>query len=1158
MYKKNVALTRKCSCMPFKFLLTMKLVFIFLLSGFLQVSAAGYAQRVSISLKNAHLKEVFTLLRKQCGYDFLYNSTDLKNSKPVSLSVNNELLNDALEKCLINQNLVFKISGTTVLIQKKAQSVVPQIQLINLTGKVVDTDNRPISGVGVRVKSTRQGTVTDLNGSYKITVPAEEDVLIFSFVGFSTQEKKVGKNTTINVVLKEEDRGLDEVAIVQVGYGEVKRSDLTSSIASVNVTDLQKAPVRSFEEALAGRVAGVQVTGTDGQPGQPLNIVVRGNSSFNYDNSPLYIIDGFALENPDNNAINPAEIESIDILKDASATAIYGSRGANGVVIITTKKGKLGATVIAYEGYYGVSTVTKRMDLMGPYDFVRMQGEIDAFGTKKTYYVDGKTLESYRNLKGLDFQDEMFRNGPFSNHTLSARGGNDQSKFSLSGSLTDQDGVIVNSGFKRKQGRFNLEQKLKPNLKIFANVNYAESEQNGTIPRNQTASDGGGNKIAYNLLYNVWAYRPITGSGDSEILLDSFLDESDDPYAGSLFNPLASAKNESNMNYNSNFNTNGFLEYNINKEFTLKITGGISVGRGRNDQFYNTQTRSGTPLTPYGQRNGVNGSRREYEADNYSNENILSYRKKFNKHHDLTAMVVFSQQYNKYRSTSQHANKLPNENLGIDDLENGQAGARSVEATRSSLISLASRLNYSYMNRYLFNVNIRRDGSSKFRQHFGYFPSTSFAWKLGEERFMKNVSFLNNAKVRLSYGLSGNNRIGDFAYLSRIGTSNTTGFVTVGNMLEQIYYQTSLGNDDLKWETTKSFDVGIEFGLFKSRLNFEFDYYRKSTSDLLFTSNIANSTGFSTAISNVGSTRNEGLEFTLGSKNVKTKNFSWNSNFNISLNKNKLLGLSNVEEMSILSKVYFDLNFDFPSYIARVNHPMAMMYGYVYDGNYQYSDFYQSPSGAYIVRNDVVTAVGGQTGQTRADLKPGDPKYRDVNGDGKIDDNDRTVIGDPNPDFIGGFSNNFSYKNFDLNVFFQFSYGNDVLNANRLTMERSTARYNQFVSFNDRWTPDNPSNYAPRVSGVGVNVFSSRVIEDGSFLRLKTVSLGYNIPLELLKTYKIASVRAYTSAQNLWLWSNYSGPDPEANTKGFGRTPGFDFSAYPTARIITFGLNVTF
>lgn len=1050
-----------------------------------------------------------------------------------------------------------KICRLTLMILLSVFIMDATAQQVNVSGTVED-EAGPLPGVNIRVKGSTTGTSTNSEGAFKLDKVNSKTVLVFSSVGFITKEILVGKQNIIKVKLEPNQNSLNEVAIVQVGYGGVKRGDLTSSVASVNIADLQKAPVRSFEEALAGRVAGVQVTSSDGQPGESMNIVVRGNSSFNYSNSPLYIIDGFAIEGPDNNAINPSEIESIDILKDASATAIYGSRGANGVVIITTKKGKIGTPVITYDGYYGISKATSRVSLMSPYDFVRMQGEINAANTQNTYYTDGKTLESYRNLNGLDFQDQLYQNAAFSNHTLSARGGTDQSRFSLSGSLTDQDGVIINSGFKRKQGRFNLEQKLRPNLKVFANVNYAESEQNGTIPRNQTSSTGG-NDLGYNLLYNVWTYRPIAGNGASDEILEQLVDDSDGSLGGVRVNPLSSAKNESNLNYRSNLNTNGFLEYNISKELTLRVTGGISVERGRNDQFYNSKTRSGSPLTQQGAANGVNGSRREFETDNYSNENILTYRKKFNSKHDLTAMAVFSQQYYKYRSTYIQANQLPNENLGIDDLENGQVGTRTLEASSNSLISLAARVNYAYMNKYLFNVNIRRDGSSKFRQHYGYFPSASFAWKLGEEQFMKNLTFLSNAKLRLSYGLTGNNRIGDFAYLSRIGTSNTNGFVTFGNALEQAYYQTAVGNDELKWESTGAFDAGFEFGLFNSRLNFEFDYYRKSTYDLLFVSNIATSTGFSTAVNNVGKTRNQGYEFTLTSDNIKGKNFSWSSNFNLSINKNKLMGLSSVEELSILSTAgSFDQYFNTPGYIARVNHPMAMMYGYVYDGNYQYSDFYKLPSGAYLLRNEVAAGVSGQTGQTRANLQPGDPKYRDVNGDGQIDDNDRTIIGDPNPDFIGGFSNNFSYKNFDLNVFFQFSNGNDVLNANRLVLERATGLgYNQFSSYNNRWTADNPGNYAPRVLATGVNVFSSRVIEDGSFLRLKTVSLGYNVPSKFLNKYKIRSIRAYTSAQNLWLWTNYSGPDPEANTKGFGRTPAFDFSAYPRARTVTFGLNIT-
>lgn len=1058
-------------------------------------------------------------------------------------------------------NVVFKIVllmlffSTAIIYNALAQN---KSKII--TGTVRD-QIEVLPGVIVTVKGKPNvSALTDKAGKYKITVASTDNVLVFNFLGFTAQEVSINDKTIIDVRLEQSNIILNEVAVVEIGYGQVKRADLTSAVGSVNMADLQKAPVRSFEEALAGRVAGVQVTGTDGQPGEGLNVVIRGNSSVNYSNSPLYVIDGFPIENPDNNAINPSDIESIDILKDASATAIYGSRGANGVVIINTKRGNIGQPTVEYNASYGLSRVTSQVDLMNPYQFLELQFAIDSNRTKNSYFTNGKTLESYKDVEGVDFQNFLFRDAAFYNHAISLKGGTNNTKYFFSGSLTGTDGVIINSDFNRKQGRLNIEQKINNKLKAFANINYADSYRNGTIPRDQTSSVSG-NDARYNLLYNVWSYRPINGTGNLDDLTSDLIDDSDiGGNAGVRVNPILSAENESSKYYLTNLDINGFLEYSFSNDLKLKVTAGLSNAGSRNDRFFNSNTRSGSPLTTQGATNGVNGSRAIGETIVYSNENILTYRKRFNKNHDLMLVGVFSQNYRNDRSTFLSANLLPNESLGIDDLESGQVANRSLTNTQNALIGYAARANYNMYNKYLFNFNFRADGSSKFNDKYGYFPSASFAWRLSEEKFFKNIKQISSAKFRISYGVTGNNRIGDFDYLSRIGTNINRGFVGFGNELSTAFYQLTLGNEDLKWETTKSFDTGLEVSLFRNKINLEVDYYNKTTSDLLFLARIAPSSGFNTVTRNIGETNNSGFEFTVTTNNFKSKSFSWSSNFNIAFNRNKLVALSDPSQLSLVSIVgSFDQNFGTGSYIAKIGEPIAQMYGYVYEGNYQYTDFYQSPSGAYILKNDVIAPDGGLTSAFRNTVQPGDPKYKDVNGDGVVNDFDLTIIGNPNPDFVGGFSNNFTFKNFDLNVFLQFSYGNDVLNANRLQLERpSLYAYNQFASYADRWTPTNPSNYAPRVLAPGTNVFSSRVIEDGSFIRLKTVSFGYNLPTKFLKKFDIKSLRVFSSAQNLITLTNYSGPDPEANTKGFGLTPGFDFSAYPRSLTVTMGLNVSF
>lgn len=1040
-----------------------------------------------------------------------------------------------------------------------------------ITGVVRTTSGETLTDVTVTIKGTATATTTNAEGRYIIKVPSTKSILFFTSVGMSSHEIVVGNNRVIDVSLTPNAANLEDVVVI--GYGSVKKKDATGAVSRVNIIDLQKAPVRSFEEALAGRVAGVQVSSTDGQPGDALNIVIRGSNSVTGNNSPLYVIDGFPIESPDNNVLNPTDIESIDILKDASATAIYGARGANGVIVITTKRGKVGPPVINYSGYYGISQVTKRMDVMNPYDFVRMQLEINPTGNTATYLTRGnKTLEDYRNVEGLDFQDELFKKGPFSNHYLSISGGTAQTKYTISGSLTNQDGVVIFSGFKRGQGRVTLDQQVTSKLKVGINTNYTYSESNGTTPRNQTSAIGG-NDIAFNLLQNVWAYRPVTGK---DSLDDDLLNELADPDAvpgDPRVNPLFSAQNEYNKRMNNTFVANLYAEYAITNNLKFRTTGGANISKGRNEIFNNTKTRGGSPLTSQGQNNGVNGSVVNIETNDYVNENTLTYTKSFNKNNVLTALGIYSIQYNRTRSTGFSAIKVPNEALGISGLDEGQIATNTSNSSEYALQSFAARLNYSLYNKYLFTASLRADGSSKFDPNgpnqYGYFPSAAFAWKLGDEKFIKNIKAISSAKFRASYGVTGNNRIGAFDYLSQITFyNNRNAFYSFGNILTQAFTIERLGNPNLKWESTGQFDIGLELGFFKDRILFEADVYKKRTYDLLLSTPLPTNSGFTSITSNVGKTQNQGIEFTLNTINVKNKNFSWNSNFNISFNRNKILDLNGSDDR-IISVVGGQGNAlsAVPGYIAKIGKPISQMYGFVYVGNYQLTDFDLLPNGVYVLKDNIPHA-GGSANVIRANQKPGDPKYADVNGDGLINDDDITVIGDPNPIHIGGFSNNFTYKNFDLNVFLQWSYGNEVYNANRVQFEGGTPlgsgnSMNQYTSYNNRWTFDNPSNEYFRAFAIngqypnGTRVTSSRVVEDASFLRLKTIQLGYNVTGRFIKRVGLRSLRAYASAQNIHTWTKYTGMDPEVNVRGLGLTAGYDFSAYPRALTYTFGVNIS-
>jgi len=1036
-----------------------------------------------------------------------------------------------------------------------------------VTGLVNDAKNESLPGATVRVKGTQTATVTGIDGKYTIKVTDNHSILIFSFVGAVTKEVPVGEKSVVNVTMEDSPSSLNEVVVI--GYGQRAKKDLTGSVGTASVADMQKAVVRSFEESLAGRVAGVQVSSGDGQPGDALNIVIRGNNSVTGNNSPLYVIDGFPIENPDNNIINPSEIESLTVLKDASSTAIYGARGANGVIIITTKRGKKGEPTVNYNGYYGVSNTTKRMQLMDPYEFVRLQLDVAPTTTTPTFATDtylknGITLDNYKGVSGINWQEQVYRKAPFTNHNVSLSGGTDNTKYFVSGSYTNQQGVVIASDYMRGQGRISLDQQVNKRLKVGVTTNYTNSISNGTIPRNQTSSLSG-NDINFNLLYSAWSYRPIAGA-DNLNSLDENLVDPDLITGDQRVNPIISAQNEYNRRINNVFITNFYAEYQISKSLSYRATAAINLSSGRNEIFNNTQTRSGSPLTIQGQQNGINGSFLNTSVKDYITEHVLTYNKAFNKNNVLNVTGIYSLQYNKSQANGYAAIHILDDTRGLDALTTGTITNPVFNTSAYGLQSFAARVNYNLYEKYLFTASFRADGSSKFDPNgpnqYGYFPSGAFAWRLIDESFMKKLNFMSDAKLRASYGVTGNNRIGPYDYQSQITFyNNANAYYVFNNNVAQAFTISTLGNRDLKWESTGQFDAGLELGFLKDRIHFEADIYRKRTYDLLLSTPIPLSTGYSSITANIGKTQNQGIEFTLNTTNIKTKKFSWTTDFNISFNKNKILALNGAVD-NLVTAVGGQGNAlnNVPGYIAKVGQPISMMYGLVYDGNYQLNDFNKLPNGTYVLKDNVAAYTGSNGVANRSLQQPGDPKYKDINGDGLVNNDDLTIIGNPNPIHTGGFNNNFTYKNFDLNVFLQWSYGNDIYNANRVNLEGGTPvglNVNQLATYADRWTLTNPSNQYYRVNANGTRVTSSRVVEDGSFLRLKTVQLGYTLPKQLLQRIGIKSIRAYAAAQNLLTVTGYSGPDPEVSVKGYGLTQGYDFSAYPRALTVTLGLNLT-
>ncbi len=1030
-----------------------------------------------------------------------------------------------------------------------------------VSGTVSDNQKEPLTGVTVLIKGTSTGTLTDIDGKYSIKTTDEKAVLVFSYIGYQSQEIAAAGKSVIHVVLSEESYQLEE--FVAIGYGSVRKKDLTASVASVDMSDLLKAPVSSFDQALAGRVAGVQVTQGDGEPGSISNIVIRGGNSITQDNSPLYVIDGFPVENPDNSVYDPANIESIDVLKDASATAIYGARGANGVIIITTKKGKEGPPRITFDGYYGIQSEPKKMELLDGYEFVQLMNDIDPERTAETYLLD-RPMEYYKTAPYYDWQDMVFRSGfdaPIQNYSLNLSGGTQNTKYSAGLSYYDQDGIIINSSYNIWRFRGTLDQQINSRLKIGTSVNYSESRSNGSSPSQGSTA---WSSTQY-FLWSVWSYRPVA-YGDID-LLNELYDPDIDMGNDYRFNPVKTIENEYAKRTSSQINLNGYATYNILKGLDFKTIFSYQKRTDKIEKFNNSQTYWGDPNY---RAEGINGSIYFKEWGSWSSENTLTYKNKFNKVHNFTGMLGFSLSRKDTDYFGAGSILIPQiwENQGIYSLDKGVPNSITNDGTYSTMASFFGRINYDFKSRYLATATFRADGSSRFpdNKKWGYFPSFALAWRLSEEAFIKNQNWdwLSNIKLRGGWGITGNDRTNSDFNNSRL--YNSTHYSFNNTIYPGIYPSNVYAEEKLRWESTHQTDIGIDIGLLNNRVEFVADIYRKDTKDLLFEANIPPSIGFKTSMQNIGQVRNEGLELTLSTVNLTGGNnkLKWTTNFNISFNRNKVIALSGGEQ-SLAVPINWDSNWLDPCYIARVGQPISQIYGYVFDGVYQYEDFNEVSPGNYILKPDIPNNT-----RPRQDIQPGQIKLKDINGDGQVDTNDKTVIGRGLPIHIGGFTNNFEYKNFDLNIFFQWSYGNDVLNANRLKLEYANAtNTNQFALVADRWTPrtvdaegnvteGNYSNEQWAAKGGIDQIYTSKVVEDASYIRLKTVQLGYNIPQKSLKKIGIYAFRVYITGQNLYTWTNYSGYDPEVSIRNTALTQGFDYSSYPRTRTFLLGCKLTF
>lgn len=1047
-------------------------------------------------------------------------------------------------------------------------SMATYAQSIVVTGKVIDSEGYEVIGGSVTLKGAAGvGTVTNVDGNYSLKVNnASKDVLVFSYVGMTTKEVKINGQSVINVTLEADAVMLDEV--VTVGYATVKKKDLTGSVSSVSSKELAAVPISDVTQALSGKVAGVQVIRSQGSPDADVSIKVRGGTSITQSNEPLYIIDGFPSEDG-LKGIESSDIESIDILKDASSTAIYGARGANGVILVTTKGGKADKFNISYDMYVGFKKVNKKYDLLSVEDFVKLeyeraidQPDIMRDYTIPTYGTWDEFNGLYGNRKGIDWQREVFENhsATTQQHKFTISGGSKTSQYMVTYTRNDDKGVWYGSGLKRDNFRLKLHQEPVSWLNFSTNISYIDEKTTGL----GSLQEGG----SYSRMQHVIQYRPTIGKSgnDAQLLIDD-----DDPVlmlegASQMQSPIASIESEQIEKRNRILSINGDVQIKIMKDLSYRGTVGVRKRTINEDVFYSERSKQAKNAgAPYGWKELE-------EQQSFMYNNVLTYDKSFTPEHHLT--LVGGQEFIEYKTDylRSGARQFEKVNFGLADMSLGASPDKVVTRLESDkMLSYFMRANYNFKEKYLFAASIRADASSKFGSNhkWGVFPAASFAWRASEEEFIKQLGVFSNLKFRLSYGTAGNNKIDNYLSLSKMGsvwipyngTSTASGFVS-----KQLY------NPDLQWETNVTANLGIDMGFLNQRLQLSVDLYNIETKNLLLDAPVPLLSGYKSMMINAGKTNNKGIEIAITTHNIQTKDFTWSTNLNLSHNKNKVKALYNTDYMELMSNWAQTSEFNKSDYMIRVGQPLGQMYGYRLKGIYTVDDFtYDAAQQKYIVKDGIPYDKNFYP-------KPGYWKFEDVDGNKEITEDDRTIIGNANPKIYGGLTNTFTWKGFDLSIFLNFSIGNKIYGANKMYYTKFNNRWrntlkneamNRFTVINDKgeYILHDPTQLAAvnkghnyvSVEGSSSLYFHSGYVEDGSFLKINNVSLGYTLPKALVRKIKLSNIRFYATGYNLYTWTKYSGYDPEVNTwANNGLTPGIDWGAYPSAISVVFGANITF
>ncbi|PXY39891.1 SusC/RagA family protein [Flavobacterium cheongpyeongense] len=1048
-------------------------------------------------------------------------------------------------------------------------------QDLTIEGVVKDASGLTLPGVNVLEKGTKNGVSTDFDGKYKLKLSSSKASVEFSFIGFTTQTVAVAGKKTINIVLAEEANALNEVVVV--GYGTVKKSDLTGAVSTISGNDLKKVPVANVAEALTGRIAGVQVMSAEGSPDADIQIRVRGGGSLTQSNQPLIIVDGFPVNSM--NDISSSDIESMTVLKDASSTAIYGSRGANGVILITTKSGRDGKIAVSFNAFYGMKTMANEIDVLSPDDYTKWQYEyalLSQTGTKvdsnpesyTKYFGNWQDQDMYKGLKGDNWQKQIFgRTGEVQSRDLGIRGGNDKLNYNFNYARFDEKAIMLGSNYKRNNLSLALKSKITDKVDIGFTVRYSDTEINGGGVNEQNEKSSSDSRMRTIVGY---APLPVAGLTSSE---DSTGDGTD-----VLINPLTSIYDNDREQFRKNFNMLGSFGWEIVDNLKLKVDLGLDNFNNQDYRFYGNSTYyvNNSPTAILQGMPALIMS--DSKETRFRNANTLNYdfKKIMGEDHHLSALVGEESITNTKNTVTTTIHGFPI----FFDLE--QAKNLTTQGTPQSvdnyydpedkLFSFFGRVNYDYKNRYLLTGTFRADGSSKFlkQNRWGYFPATAAAWKISEENFLKDISWLDLLKLRASYGEAGNNQIPVGQQIQIFQSTSTTWI----NGVTSIWAPSkTMPNPDLKWETTVTRNFGLDFGFFKNRLNGTLDYYNNTTSDLLINFPLFGA-GYDTQFRNMGETQNRGFEATLNVIAIERAKYGLSFSFNMGINKNRINSLGVMDDFGqatgwASSQIGND-------YLVAVGSSLGTMYGYKNDGRYEVSDFDWDGT-KYTLKSTVANAstiVGT--------VQPGYMKLKDITGDGKVDASDQTVIGNVNPKSTGGFVVNGNAYGFDLMAAFNWSIGNEVYNADKIEFTTApTGSGGQYKNLNaimadgKRWTNLDPvsgqlvtdptaltalnANTTMWSPYMARQVFSDWAVEDASFLRLNTLTLGYTTPESLVSKIGISKLRFYLTGSNVFVWTKYSGSDPEVSTKRKNPlTPGVDSSPYPRSRQVIFGMNLNF